>query len=112
MQIDAEGPGYVLESFSLHLRDQFVNRGYGMGPRLGMMDSGNLVTFMKDDVIISVQVIEAESGASALHLEAEVDVPGIEEIWDDALVSMGREYLKRIRSFAKNLNRVEQEIQR
>jgi hypothetical protein len=110
MQIDVSGPRELLDGLVLRLRDVFVNRGYAIGPRLGMMDAGNLVTFVKDDVIISVQVVEEESGECNLHLESEADVPGVEEIWDDALISLGREYRERIRGFAKNVNRVEQEI--
>ena len=111
MQIDVTGPLELLEAFCLSFRDQMEKKGYGAGPRVARMDSGTYSSFLKEDVILTLELTEGgQSGESTLRLESETDVPGIDEIWDEALVTVGRELLSRIRGLARDSKKVEQAL--
>ena len=52
-----------------------------------------MTNFFKDNVIISVQILEEEEGTgdATLRLESEIDIAEIDEIWDDAVIALGQE---------------------
>ena len=113
MQIEVNGPQDWLEQFVRYLGDQLEKRGYSPGPRVGRMESGTHAAFLKEDAIISVQVSEEnESQVSTLRLESETDVPGIAEIWDDAVIALGQEFLARLGALARDTKRVEQALKK
>lgn len=111
MQIDTSGPLEFLEKFSFSLREEFEKNGYSEGPHIGRMDSGTCWTLLKGKMIVALQLQEGDDPTNVkLHLESEKDVPGIDQIWDNALISFGRELLSRIRQMAKDPQKVEQAL--
>lgn len=111
MEIEAKAPLQLLEDLSLFLRDQLRKRGFEEGPRVARMESGSCVTFVKDDWILSLELNEdGESGNALLRLESETDVPGLDEIWDEALIALGREFISRIRVLAKDSKKLERAL--
>jgi hypothetical protein len=111
MQIEVSGPQDWLEQFRMVLGDQLERHGYKAGPRLGRIQSGAVATFVKDDVIISVQVSEeSESGDALLRMESEGEIPHADEIWDDAVIALGSEWIARLSSMARDSKKVEQAL--
>ena len=109
MQIEVFGSQQLLDQLRLHIQDQLEKRGYTEGPKISSMEMGVLIDYMKNGVIISIQVSqESETGDSVLRVESEQEVPELREAWDDALISYGREILEKLRSFAVDQAKVDQ----
>ncbi|HSP06116.1 MAG TPA: hypothetical protein VLR94_03015, partial [Acidobacteriota bacterium] len=78
MRIEVNGEAHLLEAFSFALRDLLEKRGYRSGPSVGRMDSGTYWSFLKDEVILTLELAEAgESGEGRLCVESETEIPGI-----------------------------------
>lgn len=111
MQIDISGPERLLEDLRLYLGDLLEQKGYSKGPKLLSMGAGMMVDYLKDDIIVSIEISEeAEGQECRLHVECEQDIPGFDEIWDTALVNYGKDIIVRLRSYAKDKKKVEQEL--
>ena len=111
MQIEAHGPEQIMEQIRRLFQDQLEKAGYQEGPKFTSMDAGILISYTREEVIVSIQVTEeSETSDSRLRVEAEQDIPGMYELWDAALISYGREVFERLRSFAIDKSKVEKEI--
>jgi hypothetical protein len=108
MLIEVRGSEAMLDEIRLHLEDELQKAGYGTGPRLGSMDSGTLLSYVKGDAIVSLQVTEeSEAGESTLRIEAEREIPELYELWDAALTSYGKKVMNILKAFASDKTRVE-----
>ena len=111
MRIEVNAEAHLLEAFSFALRDLLEKRGYRSGPSVGRLDSGTYWSFLKEEVILTVELDEAaESGECRLSVESETEIPGFDEIWDDALIAVGRDLLSRIRGMARDVKKIEQAL--
>lgn len=113
MQIDVHAPEYFLEEFRLHLQDQFAKQGWTQGPKVGSIDRGHMTNFLKGESIVSLEISEESEGHDpTLHLESEVEIPELDEIWDRAIVVFGKELFSRLTSIARNKDKVTQELKK
>jgi hypothetical protein len=112
MLIEAAGPQPILEQLRLHLEDQLARNDYSEGPKYSSMDRGILIDYVKGDVIVSIRLsAESDSGrAGQLSIESEVELPDLAQIWDDALIAMGRNVVDQLKDFAQDKSRVEREM--
>jgi hypothetical protein len=90
MPIEIRGPEHLLEELRLFLGDQFLKRGYEQGPKIGSMDSGGTVNFAKGEDIVTVHIKEEDEG-SLMYVESEKEIPELNDIWDDAIITYGKE---------------------
>jgi hypothetical protein len=109
MQIEARGSLTFLEEFSVFLRREFEKNGYSEGPSVARMNVGHCWTLVQNRFIVSLQLNESDEAENAmLRLESEQDVPRMDEIWDNALVALGNQFMSRLRRIARNSKRIEQ----
>jgi len=108
MQIEVRGPEAILDQIRLYMQDQLEKNGFRKGMKVGFSESV-MADYVKEDLIVCVELKqEAETGL--LRVEAEQDIPELNQMWDAALVSYGREILEYLRSFARDQSKVSQEI--
>jgi hypothetical protein len=110
LQIEVRSPESFLEEFRLHLEDEFEKNGYMKGPKVDHIESGYMETYVKGEIIVSLQIKDSDSGQSALHLESEQDVADMNEIWDRAVIKYGKNLIERLRNIAQNASFVEKEL--
>ncbi|MCI0412856.1 hypothetical protein L0222_08665 [bacterium] len=109
MLIEVRGSEEMLDEIRLFFEDELQKTGYGTGPRLGSMDAGILLSFVKGDAIVSMQVTEeSEAGVTTLRIEAEHEIPELHELWDSALIRYGKKVMSTLIDFASEKTRVEQ----
>jgi len=109
MPIEIRGPEHLLEELRLFLGDQFLKRGYEQGPKIGSMDSGGTVNFAKGEDIVTVHIKEEDEG-SLMYVESEKESPELNDIWDDAIITYGKEVLKRLRNYSINKGKFESSV--
>jgi hypothetical protein len=111
MLIEVHGSEDMLQQLRLNFEDELQNAGYGRGPRFGSMDSGRLDHYIKEGIIVSIQIMdESEAGDCALKIEAEKEIDELYQLWDATLIHYARYTLDTILDFAHDKKRVEQEI--
>ena len=109
MQIEVQGTESILRDISIIFGELLRISGYLEGPRFGTMDSGNLINYVKDSRIVSVQLTEeSESDGSALRVETEAEIPELNELWDSALITYGKRLKMKLSNYAINKEKVEQ----
>jgi hypothetical protein len=111
MPIEIRGSEHLLEELRLFLGDQFYKRGYEQGPKVGSIDSGETVNFAKGDDIVTVHIKE-EDEESLMYVESEKEIPELTDIWDDAIITYGKEVLKRLRNYSINKDKFESGVKR
>lgn len=98
MQIDVRAPESFLEDLRLNFRDQLQKNGYVKGPKVGRRE-----TFVKDDVILSLQIIgESEGRECTLHVESEQNISELPKMWDNALVEYAKQLIERMEKNAQD----------
>ena len=107
MPIEVRGSEHFLEELKLFLMDQFTKRGYMQGPKVSSRDSGVTVNFTKGDLIVTVHIKE-EDESSLMYVEAEQEIPELADIWDEAIITYGKDLLTRLRGFSINKDRIDQ----
>ena len=110
LQIEVRGPESFLEEFRLRLEDELEKNGYIKGPKVGYLESGHMETYLKGEIILSLQTEESDSGEALLHLESEQEIADMKEIWDRAVVKYGHELIQRLREIAQNPTSIEKEL--
>lgn len=109
MLIEAHASEDMLQEIRLNFEDQLQNAGYASGPRLGSMDAGRLVHYVKEDSIVSIQITEeSEAGDCALKIESEQEIAELYEFWDAALITYCKNIRSKLMEFAHDRTRVEQ----
>jgi hypothetical protein len=113
MQIEVRSPEAFLEEFRLCLQDQLEKDGWSRGPKVGAVDRGSVVNYIKESSIISIEISEeAEGRDSRLHLESEEELPEVNGIWDRAVIEYGRLLLKRLDDIAQNKEAVTRDLKK
>ena len=108
LQIEVKGHAELLEQVRLRLQDQLEKRGFLEGPKVGSMDSGAMIDYLKDGSIISIHLTEeSDAGEAVLRIESEKDIPELNDAWDEALVQYGTEVASKLKSYAVDKDRVE-----
>ena len=98
MQIEVHGPESFLEEFRLNFHDQLEKNGYLKGPKVGQHE-----TYMKGDVILSVEISEESEGRECcLHVESEQNIHELSEMWDNALVEYAIQMIGRVEKIAQD----------
>jgi hypothetical protein len=109
MLIEVRGSEAMLDEIRLFFEDELQKAGYAAGPRLGSMDAGILLSFVKGDAIVSMQVTEeSESGVTTLRIESEQEISELYLLWDSALIRYGKELMSILIEFASDRTKVEQ----
>lgn len=91
----------MLSEFRMHLQNELERRGFTKGPKLLSMSSGMIVDFLREDLVVGIQILpEEEQQASTLRLETEQDIPELNTIWDTALLSYGKQVVALLKSAA------------
>lgn len=107
MRIEIEGPQGILEEFRLYLQDQLLKEGFIQGPKIDSVETGLMIEYLRGDQIVSVEISsEVEGKSSKMQLEANKNLPALNDIWDDALISYGKQSLHRLWSYARNKDKV------
>jgi hypothetical protein len=112
LQIEIRCPESFLEEFRLHLEDEFEKNGYLKGPKVAYKDASHMETYVKGEIIVSLQIQESDSGESALNLESEEEIADMKEIWDSAVIKYGKVLIQRLCDIAQNASFVEKELKR
>ena len=103
MQIEIKGHAELLEQLRLRLQDQLEQRGFAEGPKVGSM-----VDYIKDGSIISIHLTEeSDTGEAVLRVESEKDIPELNDAWDDALITYGKELAGKLRNYALDKDKVD-----
>lgn len=111
MQIEIEGPEFILEEFRLHLNDQLLKSGFVQGPKIDRVDSGLIIEYLRGGEIVTIEISsEREGENSKMHLDANKNIPALNDIWDDALVSYGKQSLHHLLSYARNKDKVKKSL--
>ncbi len=111
MLLEAAGPEGILEILRLHMEDQLSRHGFVEGPKYSSMDAGVLIDYVRDDSIVGLRLSQGAEGADAqFSLESEQELPELKDIWDDALISMGKDLLEKIMIFAQDKGKVERQL--
>lgn len=111
MEIETRAPEPFLEEFRLFLTDELIQHGYTEGPKIKSMESGIMIEYLKNNWIVSLQISEeSEQGESFMRLQSEREIPELNEIWDAALISFGKQILLRLRNFAVDKAKVSREL--
>lgn len=98
MQIEVHGSESFLEEFRLNFHDQLQKSGYLKGPKVGPHE-----TYMKGDVILSVEISEESEGRECcLHVESEQDIIELPKMWDNALIEYAKQMIERVEKNAQN----------
>lgn len=95
----------LLSQFRIHLQNELEKRDFKKGPKLLSMDAGTILDFLKDDLVVSIQISESEEAAT-LRMEAEQEIAELNDVWDASLISFGREILALLRSCAVDRGKV------
>lgn len=111
MQLEAAGPEGILEILRLHMEDQLSRNGFAKGPKYSSMDAGVLIDYIRGDQIVGLRLSQGAEGADAHFIvESELELPELRNIWDDALVSMGKDLLQKLATFAQDRKKVETQL--
>jgi len=98
MQIEVHGSESFLEEFRLNFHDQLEKNGYLKGPKVGQHE-----TYMKGDVILSVEISEESEGRECcFHVESEQNASELLQIWDNALVEYATQVIDRVEKNAQD----------
>jgi len=109
--IEIHGSEQRMDDIRLAFQDQLEKAGFEEVSKFGSMDTGVLISYIKQDFIVSIQVTgESELNDSKLRVETEQEMDEIRLLWDSALIVYAIEVLKQIKSFAQDVNRVDQGI--
>ncbi|HET6266741.1 MAG TPA: hypothetical protein VFG11_03415 [Acidobacteriota bacterium] len=110
MRIEARGPEGVLIELRWHLENELEDRGYQEGPRVLSAETGTYTNFIKGKGMVGVQLVAGEEEDSVLKMESEQENQEWHEMWDAALIRLGKDVLTRIETFAKDRSRVLQNL--
>jgi hypothetical protein len=98
MQIEVQGPDSFLKEFRLNFHDQLQKSGYLKGPKVGQQE-----TYLKGDVILSVEISEESEGRECcFHVESEQNISELPQIWDNALVEYAKQVIDRVEKNAQD----------
>jgi hypothetical protein len=107
MRIEIEGPQGILEEFRLYLQDQLLKEGFIQGPKIDSVETGLMIEYLRGDQIVSVEISsEVEGKSSRMHLEANKNIPSLSDIWDDSLITYGKQSVHRLLAYAQNKDKV------
>lgn len=101
----------LLSQFRIQLQNELEKRDFKKGPKLLSMDAGTILDFLKDDLVVSVQISAGENDAAMLRMEAEQEIAELNDVWDASLISFGREILALLRSCAIDRGKVNKGLQ-
>ncbi|HEY7161739.1 MAG TPA: hypothetical protein VH815_10795 [Acidobacteriota bacterium] len=106
MQIEVHGSDSFLEEFRLNFHDQLQKNGYLKGPKVG-----NHETYMKGDVILSIEISEESEGRECcFHVESEQDISELPQMWDNALVEYAKQMIDRVEKNAQDPSSVKKTL--
>jgi hypothetical protein len=109
MLIEVRGSEAMLHEIRLFFEDELQKAGYAAGPRLGSMGAGILLSFVKVDAIVSMQVTEeSESGVTTLRIESEQEISELYLLWDSALIRYGKGLMSILIEFASDKTKVQE----
>ena len=99
MQIEIQGSQCFLEEFRLCFHDQLESNGYLKGPKVGQHE-----TYMKRDVILSIEISEESEGRECcFHVESEQNINELPKMWDNALVEYAKQMMNRVEKNAHDM---------
>jgi|GEM_PF-4375220 len=111
MQIEVRGNESILRDISKIFGELLRTSGYSEGPSFGTMDSGNLMNYVKGSTMVCIQLREeSELDESVLSVDTEADVPELKDLWDSALITLGKTIKMKLSNYAINKVKVEQGI--
>lgn len=111
MEFEIKGSQGMLSEFRIHLQNGLEKRGFERGPKLLSMASGTIVDFLREDLVVGIQILpEEEQQVSTLRMETEQDVPELTEVWDSALVSYGKQVVELLNAAAINKKAVSSQL--
>ena len=107
MFIEVRGSEDMLRALRLNLEDQLQTAGFLSGPRVGSIDAGRMMNYVKGEQIVSIHTEESEAGDSVLRIESERELEELYELWDAALIAYGKKVKQQLIEFASDRQRVE-----
>jgi hypothetical protein len=111
MLIEVNGPQEILEQILLLFQDQLTKASYSEGPRVGSMDSGTWTTYVKGNLIVTLQLSqESETDETTLRIEAEQEIPELHTLWNTALIQYSKKIKETLIQFATDKEFVKREI--
>jgi hypothetical protein len=110
LRIEVNGPEGILMELRWHLQNELEDRGYQEGPKVLSAETGAYTNFIKGKSMVGVQLVTGEEENSVLTMESEQENQDLHDLWDAGLIRLGKDILTRIETFAKDRNKVLQNL--